>query len=151
TVRPARDADLIAGASQTRAPITSPKKRGIHMRIALTKETAMTSLRLLIVLALITGLNVSVAQQNQDAAPGAKPDATASELNIRYAEVYVQLAQVQLQRMTDTNKQVPGTFTNVAIEAQRQLVMVAQKLLDMTKQSNGQLVNTYLISAEANA
>jgi hypothetical protein len=110
----------------------------------------MTGLRLLIVLALVTGLNVSVAQQNQTPAPAARP-ATPGELNIRYAEVYLELAKVQLQRALDTNKQVPGTFTNVAIEALRQVVTVAEKQLNMLKQSDGRPVNMFLVSAEANA
>jgi hypothetical protein len=107
----------------------------------------MTSRRLLIVLALITGLNVAVAQQNRAPANAATP----GELNIRYAEVYLELAKVQLQRALDTNKQIPGTFTNVAIEALRQVVLVAEKQLDMLKQSNGRPVNMFLVSAEANA
>jgi type II secretory pathway pseudopilin PulG len=125
-------------------------EHGVNRRTALTKETAMTGLRLLIVLALITGLNVSVAQQNQGPTPAAKA-ATPFELNIRYAEVYLQLAKVQLQRAVDTNKQVPGTFTNVAIEALRQIVFVAQEQLDMLKKSSGRPVNMFLVSAEANS
>jgi len=120
------------------------------MRTALTKETPMTGLRLLIVLALVTGLNFAVFQQNRaPAQPAGAP--SASELNIRYSEIYLELAKVQLQRSLDTNKQVPGTFTNVAIEALRQVVFVAEKQLDMFKKSNGQPVNTFLVSAEANA
>jgi hypothetical protein len=110
----------------------------------------MTGLRLLIVLGLITALNISVVQQNQAPAQAAR-GASPGELNIRYAEVYLELAKVQLQRALDTNKQVPGTFTNVAIEALRQVVFVAQKQLDMFKQSNGRPVNTFIVSAEANA
>ena len=110
----------------------------------------MTGLRLLIVLALIFGLNLSVVQQNAAPAPAAQ-SATPFELNIRYAEVYLELAKVQLQRALDTNKQVPGTFTNVAIEALRQVVYVAEKQLDMLKHSNGRPVNVFLLSAEANA
>ena len=52
--------------------------------------------------------------------PGTRQTAgatTPSELNIRYAEVYLELAKVQLQRALDTDQQVPGTFTNVAVEA----------------------------------
>jgi hypothetical protein len=131
------------------ARIHGSTSRASKMRTAHTKETAMTGLRLLIVLALITGLNVSVAQQNQNPAPANA--ATPGELNIRYAEVYLQLAKVQLQRALDTNKQVPGTFTNVAIEALRQVVFVAEQQLDMFQKSNGRPVNTFLVSAEANA
>ena len=40
-------------------------KSDIKMRTALTKETPMTGLRLLIVLGLITALNISAVQQNQ--------------------------------------------------------------------------------------
>ncbi len=120
------------------------------MRTALIKETPMTGQRLLIVLALITGLNVAVVQQNQAPAQPAMA-ATPGELNIRYAETYLELAKVQLQRALDTNKQVPGTFTNVAIEALRQVVAVAEKQLSMLKQSNGRPVNMFLVSAEANA
>jgi hypothetical protein len=125
-------------------------EHGIKMRTALTKETAMTGRRLLIVLALITGLNVLVAQQNQ--APARAANAAASgELNVRYAEIYLQMAQLQLQRAIDTNKQVPGTFTNTAVEALRQSVFVAEKQLEMLKNSNGQPVNMFLVSAEVNA
>ncbi len=109
----------------------------------------MNGLRLLLVLGLITGLNVSFAQQNQDAAPAANRS-SSGELNIRYAEIYLELAKVQMQRALDTNKQVPGTFTNTAIEALRQSVYVAEQQVDMLKKSNGRPVNMFLVSAETN-
>ena len=120
-----------------------------EMRFAMKKESGMTGLRLLIVLGLITGLNVSVAQQNQEPAPAAN-NASAGELNIRYAEIYLELAKLQLQRALDTNKQVPGTFTNTAVEALRQSVYVAEQQVDMLKKSNGRPVNMFLVSAEIN-
>ena len=46
----------------------------IKMHTALTKETPMTGLRLLIVLGLITALNISVVQQNQAPAQAAGAD-----------------------------------------------------------------------------
>jgi hypothetical protein len=121
-----------------------------EMRPLFKKEAAMTGRRLLIVLALITGLNALVVQQNQVPAQAANTGAVG-ELNMRYAEVYLQMAQLQLQRAIDTNKQVPGTFTNTAVEALRQSVFVAEKQLEMLKNSNGQPVNMFLVSAEVNA
>lgn len=128
----------------------------------------MKNLRLLVVVGLVTGLGEVLAQQ------AAGPDATNSqqqtqkndqnnehneaqaaklrhELDIRYVEVYLALAKLELQRALDTNKQIPGTFTNTALDALRLSVQIATAQLQNLQTNQSQRIPAYLISAEANA
>ena len=96
----------------------------------------MTRLQLVIALTILTAINICAAQQNQ--APVSHDQAQSPEqLNLRYAETYLDLAKLQLQRAIDTNKQVPGTFTNSSIAAMRQVQFVAEEQLKALRSSQG--------------
>jgi hypothetical protein len=112
-----------------------------------TKETAMTSVRWLTLLTLVTGILIGLAAQESHLA--AKPEAAAADgLDVHYAELYLSLMKVQLQRSLDTNQQIPGTLGSTIIDAQRQSVNAAEKQLELLK--GGRRLNVFLICAEAN-
>jgi len=54
-------------------------------------------------------------------------------LDVRYAEAYAQLAQLQLQQALDANEKMRATFSKVLIERLRQHARIAGQLLERTR------------------
>jgi hypothetical protein len=75
----------------------------------------------------------------------------AQNLDMQYAEVALELSNLELQRAIDINKQVPGTFSKVALEALNQSVMINQEQLANFKRGPKDRKALYLIAAEINA
>jgi hypothetical protein len=112
------------------------------------KDTpAMKNLLFLLAVGVVTGVAASAAPPPEPAAPAADKQ----NLDVQYAKTYLQLAQLELQRATNTNRQVPGTFTKPALDALQQFVQVAQQQLAIAENKQLDKKALYLISAEANA
>jgi|GEM_PF-4483679 hypothetical protein len=111
----------------------------------------MNKLRLLVVVCLAIGLKESVAEQAPAPAPTEKEPQKLADLDVRYAEVYLQLTKLEFARAVDINRQIPGTFTNAALEALRQSVVIAQEQLNDLQAKGNDRKAAYLISAQASA
>jgi hypothetical protein len=67
-----------------------------------------------------------------------------------YAELSLKLAEMDLKRATDLNKQVPNTFSPAALEPMQVAVNLAKQRLDqLTEKVNDPLYALYLYAEEA--
>ena len=108
---------------------------------------AMKNLLLLLAVGLLIGVVPSAGQPPEPAKPAAGNEEIDKEkLDIEYAKTFLQLAQLELQRAMNTNRQVPGTFTKAALDALQQAVQVAQEQLSLSESKQHNKKTLYMLS-----
>jgi hypothetical protein len=115
----------------------------------------MKNFALLILLAVAA--NPATAQQPAPSVPptpaanfAASPPPATEDLDVQYAKTYLQCAQLELQRALDTNRQIPGTFTGVSIDALQQAVTLAEGQLAHAMNKDEKKPALFIQSAEQN-
>jgi hypothetical protein len=115
----------------------------------------MVNVRLICAIGLLLTVAAS-AQQPPTQAGGNANNGNASidqaqGLDMQYAEVALELSRLELDRAINTNKQVPGTFSKVALEALGQSVRINEGQVENFKRAPKDRKALYLIAAEVNA
>jgi hypothetical protein len=90
-------------------------------------------------------------QSQQKSKTSGEQSQLANDLDIRYARLTLAMSKLELQRVQQINRQVPGTFTRTSIAAFDQSVLINEEQLKMLTQQGGKRVPMFLITAEANA
>lgn len=87
--------------------------------------------------------------------PGATDDKDASELSMfltrRYAETYLELAEVQLEKRLNANKKVPGVYSKREIDRSRMNVAVAKEQLLLVTAPEGDAILLHAKHAQEQA
>jgi hypothetical protein len=87
------------------------------------------------------------------AAPSSKDKETAlaaeqQALNIKYAETFLQLSQVSLQKAMDFNRRVPGGFSEAEVDRLRRIVAFAEERLQWVKSAGHKQADANIFMAE---
>ncbi len=82
--------------------------------------------------------------------PGLDPNlpTDTDALNIKYAETFVDLAKVNLQKATDFNRRVPGAFSEAEVDRLRRLVAFGEERLGWTKSAGHKQSDANIFAAE---
>ncbi|HEX3658392.1 MAG TPA: hypothetical protein VHV55_21560 [Pirellulales bacterium] len=109
----------------------------------------MTWTRLLIAIGLLAA--VAASAQEPSGQQGTSDTAgQVNELDVRYMRVRLALSKLELDRVQQINKRIPGTFTKAAVEAIDHSVTIDEEQLKALTQKGGQRIPLYIIAAEAN-
>ncbi len=116
---------------------------------------------MLIGVALLSRPTPSTAQAADDpatptpakAAPGSKdrePELAAEQqaLNVKYAETFLQLSQVSLQKAMDYNRRVPGGFSEAEVDRLRRIVAFGEERLQWVKNAGRKQADANIFTAE---
>jgi hypothetical protein len=77
--------------------------------------------------------------------------ARSHDLDVRYAEVLQQIAEVNLRKALDTNRQVPGTISDPDVQRLREQLRLAQQDTEKLKQASSTGNDDRLREAKARA
>ncbi len=76
-------------------------------------------------------------------------DREREEINVKYAETFLRLSEVQLQKILDFNRRVPGGFSEAEVERLRRMVEVAKERLEWVRKAGHKQSAANIFQAEA--
>lgn len=91
---------------------------------------------------------LSVVDAPENAAAKAARDEAVRQLNVKYAQLYLKLAKVNLEKAQSLNNRVAGAFSAVEVDRLTRLVQLAEDRLKSVQKS-GKQSEAYRQSAEA--
>ncbi|HWC91472.1 MAG TPA: hypothetical protein VG433_17505 [Pirellulales bacterium] len=109
----------------------------------------MTLARLLTAIGLLAAVAASAQEPGNQKKPSEASE-QVNDLDVRYMRIRLALSKLELDRVQQINKRIPGTFTKTAVEAIEHSVIVDEEQYKALTQKGGRRIPLYIIAAEAN-